>query len=189
MKTFEIIGYIQQKPIELIMLQEFFAKHDFSPKKILEIGTLYGGTTLLWAKMVQVNDGIVYGIDRVFHQNNIYKGTEWEKYVVEIMGDSHSIEIKNKVREQVSNVDLLFIDGDHTFKGVKEDFKTYSPLVKEGGWIALHDILDTEYNRSGKGGVIIEVADLWKELKLKYEHYEIVDPVSQENMGIGVIRC
>jgi len=62
-------------------------------------------------------------------------------------------------------------------------------LVKEGGCIALHDILDTEYNRSGKGGVIIEVADLWKELKLKYEHYEIVDPVSQENMGIGVIRC
>jgi predicted O-methyltransferase YrrM len=38
------------------------------------------------------------------------------------------------------NLDFLFIDGDHTYKGVKEDFEMYSPLVRKGGVIAFHDI-------------------------------------------------
>jgi predicted O-methyltransferase YrrM len=35
--------------------------------------------------------------------------------------------------------DFLFIDGDYTYEGVKRDLM-YSPLVREGGIIAFHDI-------------------------------------------------
>ena len=88
----------------------------------------------------------------------------------------------------VGECDFLFIDGDHTKEGVKEDFESYSPLVRDGGWIGFHDILDTEYHRSGRAGVIVEVCDLWNEIKDKYEITEIIDPNDQSMMGIGVIK-
>lgn len=37
-------------------------------------------------------------------------------------------------------MDFLFIDGDHAYEGVKADFEMYSPLVRKGGLVALHDI-------------------------------------------------
>jgi precorrin-6B methylase 2 len=35
--------------------------------------------------------------------------------------------------------DLLFIDGDHSFTGVRKDFETLAPRLKPGGAIAFHD--------------------------------------------------
>src|SRR6266516_3996893 len=37
-------------------------------------------------------------------------------------------------------VDLLFIDGDHSYAGVRRDFEMYSPLVADQGMVAFHDI-------------------------------------------------
>lgn len=36
-------------------------------------------------------------------------------------------------------IDVLFIDGLHEYSGIKNDFETYSPLVKQGGLIILDD--------------------------------------------------
>ena len=36
-------------------------------------------------------------------------------------------------------IDLLFIDGDHSEPGVREDWELWSPLVKVGAHVALHD--------------------------------------------------
>lgn len=35
--------------------------------------------------------------------------------------------------------DLVFIDGDHSYRGVKEDIENYAPKVKKGGYIGGHD--------------------------------------------------
>ncbi len=35
--------------------------------------------------------------------------------------------------------DLLFIDGDHSYEGVKMDFELYSPLLKQGGYLVFDD--------------------------------------------------
>lgn len=35
--------------------------------------------------------------------------------------------------------DLVFIDGDHSYKGCREDIDAWRPLVKEGGWLSGHD--------------------------------------------------
>jgi hypothetical protein len=37
---------------------------------------------------------------------------------------------------------LLWIDGDHTYSGAKDDFDGFAPHVKPGGVIALHDALN-----------------------------------------------
>lgn len=36
-------------------------------------------------------------------------------------------------------IDLLFIDGDHSYEGVKKDFELYSKLLSDNGLIILHD--------------------------------------------------
>lgn len=39
----------------------------------------------------------------------------------------------------ISNIDLLFIDGDHSIEGCKNDYLNYIPHLKKGGYIAFHD--------------------------------------------------
>jgi hypothetical protein len=50
---------------------------------------------------------------------------------------------------QDGSVDLVFIDGDHTFEGVVSDLRCWLPKVKKGGTLAGHDI-DT-YTTVGRG--------------------------------------
>ena len=40
------------------------------------------------------------------------------------------------VKEPIS---FLYIDGDHTYEGVKSDFELWEPKVKIGGTIGFHD--------------------------------------------------
>jgi predicted O-methyltransferase YrrM len=40
--------------------------------------------------------------------------------------------------------DFVFIDADHTWKGISEDWTAWAPLVGPGGVIALHDSRSTE---------------------------------------------
>lgn len=38
------------------------------------------------------------------------------------------------------NIALLFIDGDHSYEGVKSDYEAWEPFVVSGGVIVFHDI-------------------------------------------------
>ena len=38
-----------------------------------------------------------------------------------------------------SSLDLVFIDADHSYEGVKADLAAWAPKVKPGGWIGGHD--------------------------------------------------
>jgi len=203
----EIEWPVSQKICELKMLQKFFLEQKVSFKYVLEIGTFFGGTALLWAKMVEPQDGRVYSLD-LFHQpNSVYRGSPWEKYIVEIDGDSHSHEVKKSIRklffaESESEyektgwnmgreiIDMLFLDGDHSEKGVAEDFYSYSLLVRDGGWVVFHDIRDTDFHRNHPPPPVEQclVALLWEELRKKYEHWEFLDELDDTYMGLGVIR-
>jgi predicted O-methyltransferase YrrM len=56
-------------------------------------------------------------------------------YINTIIGDS------TKVHEQFENesLDFVFIDGDHSYKGVKKDLAGWFPKIKKGGIMAGHD--------------------------------------------------
>lgn len=36
-------------------------------------------------------------------------------------------------------IDILWVDGDHSYEGAKQDFADWAPLVKPGGIVAAHD--------------------------------------------------
>jgi predicted O-methyltransferase YrrM len=69
-------------------------------------------------------------------------------------------------------VDLLVIDGDHTYGGVRIDFEMYGDLVAPGGLIAFHDVLIRPEN-TGRG---FEVGLFWDELARTHTTETIADP-------------
>ena len=70
------------------------------------------------------------------------------------------------------SVDLLVIDGDHSYGGVRSDFEMYAELVGPGGMIALHDVMIDPSN-SPRG---FEVGIFWSELARARPTETIVDP-------------
>ena len=58
-------------------------------------------------------------------------------------------------------VDLIYIDGNHSYEKVCEDIEMTLPLIKDTGYISGHDYVDLEYT-----GVIQAVKD---KLKVKPE--------------------
>ena len=135
-------------------------------------------------------DGIRVSVD-IPHGNygqNGYNVNERDKYLGAIHptshfihGDSHSYETLEKVVNLLDGekVDFLFIDGDHTYEGVKADYQMYRHIVKSGGWIGFHDIKDTPFHRRANCRVDL----LWSELE--GNKVEFVD-MSSELGGIGL---
>jgi len=78
-------------------------------------------------------------------------------------------------------VDLLLIDGDHTFPGVSKDWSMYSPLVKDGGLVVFHDICHHPRVPS------CQVDKLWNKLKTAHKCIEFIDPKDTSWGGIGIV--
>ena len=42
------------------------------------------------------------------------------------------------------NINMVFIDGSHTFESARNDYKCWKDKIKNGGILAIHDIYDSE---------------------------------------------
>ena len=163
------------------------------PKVILEIGTARGGTLFLFSNIAH-EEATLISVDlyQTIEKRILFRyiGKEKQKIFL-IQGDSHSIETLRKIEGILRDdkVDFLFIDGDHSYEGVKKDFEMYSPLVRKGGIIAFHDIIPDYYTKYGikTSSWAGEVYKFWDEVKEKYEHLEIVKDKNQDGFGIGII--
>jgi len=56
-----------------------------------------------------------------------------------IMIKDYSSNAINKIKDFANEIDLLFIDGDHTYEGCKKDWDLYFKLVRRGGIVVFHD--------------------------------------------------
>jgi len=192
---------LAQKKYEVLMFQEFFKSYKID--NILEIGRYKGGMTRLLAHMasnkvysIDINDHKESFMDTDLNNKNmkqydgkVYINSDVEHKIVEFNGDSHSREFIEFVKSKIDKVDLIFIDGDHSYEGVKADFINFLDCLKPGGYVAFHDILDSVEHTV----IDVHVSKLWKELKKQYDAYEFIDNNDYgtgpcRSMGIGVIR-
>jgi predicted O-methyltransferase YrrM len=107
----------------------------FRPVNILEIGTM-GSTFWLMSKL---SEGKKVSIDIEPRQSIIHHfmyGEDWRFF----QGDSHTEEMFNNVKDFCPQYDFIFIDGDHSYEGVKRDFEMYKSLLSPRGVIGFHDI-------------------------------------------------
>ena len=54
-----------------------------------------------------------------------------------MVGDSRTVEMPS------NDLDILFIDGDHSYEGSKADWERWAPQVRGGGHLLFHDSVDT----------------------------------------------
>jgi predicted O-methyltransferase YrrM len=161
------------------------------PKTILEIGTATGGTLFLFARNAPADCQIIsidlpdgpFGGGYPEWKAHIYKAFALPNQTIQLLRrDSHQQLTLRMIEKSVRHgIDFLFIDGDHTYEGVKKDFEMYSPLVNPGGVIAFHDIV---VHPSETG---CEVNRFWNEIKQQYQHEEFIDNPHQIGYGIGVL--
>jgi cephalosporin hydroxylase len=108
-----------------------------------------------------------------------------------IRGDSQDKSILDRVVRALGprKLDLLVIDGDHSFAGVSRDFELYSKLVRRGGMVAIHDIIPDYRTRYGivTRSYTGDVPRFWKTIKSKWKTQEFVESYEQDGCGIGVI--
>jgi predicted O-methyltransferase YrrM len=107
----------------------------FKPNNILEIGTM--GSTF-WI-MSQLSTGKKVSVDiepRDSIVHHFMYGEDWKHFV----GNSQTMEMFEDVKNFCPKFDFIFIDGDHTYDGVKKDFELYKNLLSPRGVIGFHDI-------------------------------------------------
>ncbi len=161
------------------------------PKTVLEVGTEKGGTFFLLTRAA-APDAFLVTLDLPAGQmssypawrEKLYRGFAQNEQRIELVRkDSHDPRTLETVRKLLGErkLDLLFIDGDHSYAGVKKDFELYSTLVAPGGTIAFHDIVD------GAEASVGGVPQFWRELKTTRHHVEFVKSWQQGGWGIGVL--
>ena len=176
-----------QVPEEITSLFEDVKK--LNPKRVLEIGTCKGGTLYLWTRAAQP-DATIVSVDlrsgKVSGSYSRLRTPIYRRFARRqqrlhlVRADSHQMDTLERVKQLFggSEIDFLFIDGDHTYEGVKRDWEMYSTLVRKGGIIAFHDV-------AGNYGET-QVKRCWDEIKDNFRHREYM--VHPEGLyGIGVI--
>lgn len=180
--SFKVFNIVQHKD-EITWLAENVKK--INPKNILEIGTERGGSMFVWDKISLPGKRI--SVDTCDSYTEEFRTNAFNKVgrlnnITFIKENSHSKEAYNKVVKKLGGekVDFLFIDGDHKYDGVKKDFEMYSPLVRDGGFIGFHDIIESDENKRTN----TLVYKFWQELPAEKRMEKIVG--GKNIFGVGL---
>lgn len=124
----------------ILTIYEFI--RSLQPEVVFEIGTRNGiSTTAILCALADNNKGKLYSIDikdcLERTQNNLTDELRkrWE------FTRANS---KDFYKKWDKKIDILLIDGDHSYEMCKSDFENYEKFVKEGGYIFLHDTIALE---------------------------------------------
>lgn len=173
-----------QHPAEMEWMLALFRERQ--PKRILEIGTYYGGTLKQWllhaprrANVVSVD---TYAISQADNRSKYAAWAAQSKATVHvIVGDSQDATTVAQAAQH-GPYDWIFIDGNHYYGPAANDWRNYGTLCASGGVVVFHDIVDNRIAHPE-----IEVARLWAEIKAEgYVTDEYVDGNGLWG-GIGVV--
>ncbi len=163
------------------------------PRVIVEIGTAKGGTLFLFCQHA-ADDATIISLDLPFGRNGggypKWKEKVYAKFAkpgqtLHLMrANSHLDETRTRIEALLKGrkIDVLMIDADHSYEGVKRDYDLYSPLLADDGFIAMHDVILNRFDPE------IEVHRFWDELKATEKTEELVHNYGQGNLGIGIVR-
>lgn len=144
------------------------------PKTIVELGTHKGNSLFSFAQAIKDNklDTKLHGVDTWegekhagYYDESVYESflKITKEYYKNVDIIPHKMYFDDAVKEFKDNsIDILHIDGLHTYEAVKHDFETWLPKVNKGtGIILFHDVVEKKED--------FGVYKLWEELQRKYK--------------------
>ena len=146
-------GFLSKKEMHFVFL---LGAVQSCQGEILEIGSFKGRSTILLSKAAALaNENRVVAVDpltspSVTDPDLKGKASGWEDFQrnlktagVEKFVEFHrmtSFELA-KQWELQRKIRMLWIDGDHTYRGAKMDFDLFRPFLADGAIVAMHDVL------------------------------------------------
>lgn len=164
------------------------------PKRILCIGSRYGFIPAIMAQACKDNNfGHVDFVDAGYgegHKNswtgvgfwktqkgrNIFATYGLKEWIKTFIMTTKAYEKTHKLQRY----QYIYVDGDHSYNGVKTDYNLFWPKLDKGGFIAFHDISITEPQPEG----IYGVRKLWEQLKKAHSSIAFEYKIS----GLGIVQ-
>ncbi len=126
----------------------------YRPQTIAEVGSYTGASTCILAAFAErYGGGTVYAIDPFFN----VEGRESYDAGYEAVFDRNVAPYRDRVQKVKGlswdvpwerPIDLLFLDGDHSYEGLAKDLAKFLPFLVPGSVVIFHD-----YKEHGKVGV------------------------------------
>lgn len=106
---------------------------NLSKGKVFEIGVRGGVSTAALLVGVHEHGGHVWSLD-VINCSQAYDDPSWTFI------HGHSVQDAPRILEQLpKELDVFFLDADHTLENTRQELKIYGARVKPGGLILCHD--------------------------------------------------
>jgi predicted O-methyltransferase YrrM len=172
------------------------------PRTVLEIGTADGGTLFAHTRLAH-EEALIVSIDLPHGPFGggypawripLYESFAGPAQRLELLRvDSHAASTAAVLERVLAGrrLDYAFIDGDHTYDGVRQDFELCLRFAAPDAVIAFHDIAP-EKNPEWVAAAEAAPGDgavhgFWTQVKRGYAHDEFIRDTAQEGYGIGVL--
>lgn len=154
----------------------------FGIKKYLEIGSHVGGSLVVAHEVLQFENSVCVDLEGA--GSGGYSGSR--KHLIAaveknripctvINGDSHDPDVVKQVQKQAP-FDLVYIDGDHSFRGALMDYLDYSPMAR---FVAMDDVHHRGWPDVGKA---------WRSIVCSHDGIKIEFSLPQvPNSGVGLL--
>lgn len=117
------------------------------PMRYMEIGTFQGGSALIVAAAMDTlnHDGRMFCVD----PNPRMKDEHWQQIQHRTtLFQGYSPDVLTQVAQAAgAPFDFVFIDGDHSYKGVLRDARGVMPYVSSGSYLLFHDAFFPDVER------------------------------------------
>jgi len=153
----------------------FRAVRQFQPRQIVEIGRWLGGSTVL-ISTAKSRDAVFTSLDiKMFDDKKLpfvrehAEDSNVQQFLNRI-GDTNTHMLVADSRKYVpdSKIDFLFLDGDHSYEGIKADYDHWVQFLNPGAHLLFHDAADTRPLTPHSPGIAKLMLELAKDTRLKH---------------------
>lgn len=159
--------------------RDCLARHAKGKKRLAEVGVWHGVTTCR-LRGAMASDGTLFAIDP-YPQGRLGFSTQRVIARREVFGVPNGV-VKWRRETGVEaarnlgtamTFDFVFIDGDHSYEGLRGDWLGWSPLIANDGLIALHDSRSSPQRPIDDAGSVRFTRDVI----LADTNFEVIDTV------------
>ena len=162
------------------------------PRVVVELGTYTGTSLAAFCRAAELCDldAQCFGIDLWTGDPHMGQFTD-DIYATAAAAlatrhPQHAVLIRSEFGDAAAHftdesIDLLHIDGTHTYEAVSRDFEVWLPKLSSRGVVLLHDTHVTEKNL-GPSAVQYEVGRFFDEIRPRYPHIAF-----EHSYGLGVL--